>query len=335
MKKLTSLQDAYPICAAIGAPLRLEILQILLASGAQNIDTLAKKLHVTAGALTRHIKILQDAELIAIDTIAGNRGNQKVCSIQESKFLIELSGEGVDGYAKAVDVGVGLFSDYLADGHCGVLSQEGFIGARDNAKSFLMQNRSEASCLWLQKGYLSYLLPIFKTSPVPQTQSRQLSISGSVSPSWMTEFKQKSMLEKVFNQKPNRNQNVKPKSSSDELRISLEISPDIVGGGVNPKASEVSFLLDDLLLATIKIQSPKEKRRGYLTPEWHDDILPQYGTLILIRITPKGTYFDGQKTSDVTTQDAIKTKKFSIVTDTGFTLFGNDFGDYGQGIRVF
>ena len=61
MNHITSVRDALPVCDAMGSEVRIEILETILKNKAVNLDTLAKTLHLTNGALTAHIKKLSDA----------------------------------------------------------------------------------------------------------------------------------------------------------------------------------------------------------------------------------------------------------------------------------
>ena len=70
----------------------------------------------------------------------------------------------------------------------------------------------------------------------------------------------------------------------------------------------------------------------------------QYGMLKLLVINKHGTYMDGLKISDVSTPqlqlDSTSTIKFKLGVDDdsehvgGMTLFGKNFGNYGQDINV-
>lgn len=51
-----NVREAYTICDAIGSEVRMEILEQILAHKEINLDSLAKNLHLTNGALTSHIK---------------------------------------------------------------------------------------------------------------------------------------------------------------------------------------------------------------------------------------------------------------------------------------
>ena len=86
-------------------------------------------------------------------------------------------------------------------------------------------------------------------------------------------------------------------------------------------------------------------RKGFVTPQWWPDLLNQYGLLKTLIINSNGTFIDGgNQISSVTIED-LKIDysssiifRFEVPKETancgGFTLFGEDFGDHNQAIRV-
>ena len=333
MKRFTSLKDAYTVCAAIGSPTRLEILQQLCHGTPLNMDTLAERLHLTAGALTRHIKILEDAGLINTKTVPCNRGHQKLCAISFSQLLIELPSSGSDENVPFANIPIGLFSDIDASGACGMASIDKIIGVRDNPKSLLDSNRIDAAAIWLEKGFLTYLLPTLNKNSLldaPEPSFYPINRSGYR----VSGLTPNSYLSGANAKVTTQNESASGNKNLEELKISLEISPNFIGGEAI-KRGAISFYLDDNLLGSIWLDAPSTARRGYLTPAWHDISLPQHGSLKLLRITKNGTFCDGEKISNVDIDTALKTKKFTISTDTGFILFGQNFGDYSQGIKFF
>lgn len=286
MTHFKNLREAYDFCDAVGSPVRLEILEQILERKTVNLDTIAKNLHLTNGALTKHIKKLEDAGLVRVRLLPGKRGFQKQCALKVDKILVDIAPDLSPESAQALEIPVGLYADYSVSGLCGVAGEDGLIGIRDDKTAFLSPRRSNAAALWLQKGFVSYLLPFGRNT-----------------------FEQKIR----------------------EIRLSFEISPDIIGSGDKP--GFVSFRLDETELGKIKLYPPSEKRRGFTTPAWFDSCLPQYGSLKLLRITEKGAFMDGEKIASVTPKDVREAKRFSIETETGFMLFGGGFGDYNQSVR--
>ncbi len=86
-------------------------------------------------------------------------------------------------------------------------------------------------------------------------------------------------------------------------------------------------------------------RKGILSPYWWPELLNQYGLLKTLIVNSEGTFIDGtHRISRTTIQDlhldynSSIDLTFSVPRDTancgGLTLFGGDFGDYKQDIRV-
>jgi predicted transcriptional regulator len=84
--------------------------------------------------------------------------------------------------------------------------------------------------------------------------------------------------------------------------------------------------------------------KGIFTPDWWYPNWNQYGLLKLLVINRKGTFIDGLKISDVTIDSFHLDYRSSIrfrmaVEDSaehvgGLTVFGKNFGNYNQDIKV-
>ena len=65
------------------------------------MNDLASCLNITNGALTSHIKKLEDCGLITIASESAGHGNQKICSVHLDKILIDIdSPEALEMYRK-------------------------------------------------------------------------------------------------------------------------------------------------------------------------------------------------------------------------------------------
>lgn len=67
--------------------------------------------------------------------------------------------------------------------------------------------------------------------------------------------------------------------------------------------SDITFTLNNVELGTWVSPGDFADTRGKYTPEWWPHNINQYGLLKTIRITPHGTYMDGEPMSDVTISD--------------------------------
>ena len=110
----------------------------------------------------------------------------------------------------------------------------------------------------------------------------------------------------------------------DQITVSLEISSEAPGIN-NDWPSDISILLNDVKIGTWT--SPGD-----------------YGLLKMIVINKKGTFVDGLKISNVTINEfnldykSTVRFKFEIEEDAknvgGITIFGSEFGNYNQDIKV-
>lgn len=159
MLHIKSLDDGLELFKALGSDIRIEILKILREYGSMNMNALASRLKITNGALTAHIKKLEDCGIISITTESSGHGNQKICSVNLDKILIDLNPylEETDVYQ--TEIKVGHYSNYEVYPTCGLASQDAPIGEVDDPRYFAHPDRYQADILWLTKGYVEYLIP--------------------------------------------------------------------------------------------------------------------------------------------------------------------------------
>ena len=80
MLHIKSLEDGLPIFKALGSELRVEIIKILQENNGMNMNELATHLNITNGALTSHIKKLEESGIVTITKESSCYGNQNKCS---------------------------------------------------------------------------------------------------------------------------------------------------------------------------------------------------------------------------------------------------------------
>ena len=89
MLHIKSLDEGLELFKALGSDIRVEIVKILLNENSMNMNELASRLNITNGALTSHIKKLEECGVVTVSSEASGHGNQKVCSVHLDKILIE------------------------------------------------------------------------------------------------------------------------------------------------------------------------------------------------------------------------------------------------------
>ena len=129
-----------------------------------------------------------------------------------------------------------------------------------------------------------------------------------------------------------------------ELQISFEISSECPDTNED-YPSDIYFHLNDIPLGVWISPGDYGGRPGYVSPAWWPEALNQYGLLKRLIINSEGCFIDGTKRiSDIKVQDlhidynSYITFRFEVPKDTtncgGCTLFGEDFGDHNQALRV-
>lgn len=161
MLHIKSLEEGLSIFKALGSEVRIEIIKILLESKGMNMNELATKLNITNGALTSHIKKLEDCGLVTISNESAGHGNQKKCSVFLDKILIDLEPQEDFKNIYQTDIKVGHYSDYMVYPTCGLASDTSLIGEEDDARYFAHPDRYNADILWFTRGYVEYVIPNF------------------------------------------------------------------------------------------------------------------------------------------------------------------------------
>ena len=75
MLYIKSLEQAVPVFKALGSDIRIRLIQTLLEHQEMNMNELASSLGITNGALTSHVKKLEEAGILAILPEHSGHGN--------------------------------------------------------------------------------------------------------------------------------------------------------------------------------------------------------------------------------------------------------------------
>ncbi|MCR4743829.1 MAG: winged helix-turn-helix transcriptional regulator [Lachnospiraceae bacterium] len=183
MIHLKSIEDGRSFFKALGSDIRIEIVKTLLENDHMNMNELASSLKITNGALTSHIKKLEECGIVSVSQEASGHGNQKICSVHLDSVLIDFKGnEVVDKNVYRSHINVGQYGEYDVYPTCGLASPVSLIGEVDDSRYFAHPDRGTAEILWFTRGYVEYIVPNF----IPSDQKiDQLSFSmelGSEAP---------------------------------------------------------------------------------------------------------------------------------------------------------
>lgn len=182
MLHIKSLDAGLDIFKALGSDVRIEIIKILIDNNGMSMNELASRMNFTNGALTSHIKKLEDCGIVTISNESTGHGNQKICSVHLDKILIDLDSKDDLLNTYQADIKIGHYSDYYVYPTCGLSSSTALIGVVDDTRYFAHPDRYNADILWFSKGFIEYVIPNF----IPASQKiDQITISlelGSEAP---------------------------------------------------------------------------------------------------------------------------------------------------------
>lgn len=300
MLYLSNLEEAQAVIKALSAPMRMEIMKILYQTPGVSMNYLAQALGLTNSAVTMHISKLAGAGLVTIETASGKHGTMKCINPSHDRIVIDMipkkEQDAQDYYLD--DIKIGYFTSCSITPTCGLSTPEKLIGALDDTRAFTFPEHFDAGILWFTSGYVEYGLP-------NHLQAGQY---------------------------------------LKELQISFEISSEYPGFNKD-YPSDIHFSLNGIFLGVWVSPGDYGDRRGHISPTWWPESLNQYGLLKTLIINRDGTFMDGgQKLSPVTIDclqidyNSLLTFRIEVPEDTancgGCTLFGEQFGDYNQAIRV-
>ncbi|MNO81888.1 Helix-turn-helix domain protein [compost metagenome] len=155
---IKDLMSGLEIFKALSSEIRILILELLATNQALNLNEIAKKLNLSNGAITMHIKKLEESGLIEINTSVGKHGIQKVCYLNKDKLIVDLRSKDVDNLYE-VEIQVGHYSNYQAVPTCGLATKDSIIGDFDEPRYFADPQRIEAEIIWMGEGFLEYRVP--------------------------------------------------------------------------------------------------------------------------------------------------------------------------------
>lgn len=180
MLHVKNLDEGLEVFKALGSELRINIIKLLQENHEMNMNELATSLGITNGALTSHIKKLEESGIIQVMTERGGHGNQKICKVAVDKIMVDVESEETeeDQNIYNTEVKVGHYSDYNVYPTCGLATSKAIVGEVDDPRYFSHPDRINAGILWFTKGYIEYMIPNLLPSA---TKIDQITVSLEIS----------------------------------------------------------------------------------------------------------------------------------------------------------
>ncbi|MDR9745718.1 ArsR/SmtB family transcription factor [Paenibacillus taichungensis] len=285
---------------ALSTRSRVDILRLLISQNL-NIVEIAEALKLPVSTVASNIKVLEAARLINTELLPASRGAMKVCSRNYDDIHIALNLEKAipkgDIQVYEVDMPIGHYSDCEVSPTCGMANGEGMIIREDEPASFYHPKHVGAQIMWFRKGYVEYLMPL--------------------------EIPAEAVVE--------------------SLELSMEICSEAPNYDHN-WPSDISVWINGVEIGMWTCPGDFGDRRGKLNPAWWFEWSTQYGLLKTWRVDKNKTTLDMEKISAVdlaqlNLQNSHKLRvrigiKPDAVHQGGVNLFGRQFGDYDQNIKM-
>ncbi|ADL51006.1 ArsR/SmtB family transcription factor [Clostridium cellulovorans] len=158
MIHITDLNEGLPLFKALSSDIRIKIIGLLSEYTQLNMNELSEKLELSNGAITMHVKKLEECGLIKISTLTAKHGTQKICALHEDKFVIDIVKDEVPN-SYEVEIGIGHYNSYDIYPTCGIATKDKLIGEVDNPSYFADPERINSDILWFTKGFIEYRIP--------------------------------------------------------------------------------------------------------------------------------------------------------------------------------
>ncbi|GIP23303.1 MULTISPECIES: transcriptional regulator [Paenibacillus] len=288
------------VAHALSTRARVDMLR-LLNTRSMNIIEIAEELQLPVSTVANNVKILEAAQLLTTELLPAVRGAMKVCTRTYDDIHMNLNPSIQSNKAPyglyEIELPIGHYSTCEVYPTCGMANSDEMLIREDEPASFYHPKHISAQIIWFRQGYLEYLLPL----ELPEQ--------------------------------------VKIKS----LEFSMEICSEAPNYD-NDWPSDISVWVNGVEIGMWTSPGDFGDRRGKLNPSWWLDWTTQYGLLKTWRVEEDRTTLDMKKISDVGINDLkLETQPYlklrigvdpSAVHKGGVNLFGREFGDYEQDIKM-
>lgn len=284
---------------ALSSPERLKILKNLTKN--KSLSELSQELNIPLSSLSRHVDILADAQLIYLFYQPGPKGHAKFCALATPNYTFFIGGrlERPNDSLYSIELPIGLFSHCHIEPPCGMLSKEKLLIPYDDPSFFFVPERIEAECIWFDKGFISYNFP----TP-PKNLQKELS----------------------------------------EITFSFEICSETSYYN-NNWPSDITIQVNKKDILTFTSPGDFGGRKGKYTPAFWPIESTQFGLLKMVTINKRGVFLDNQFLHKHITFDDLELFDGTAIQLTigikddakhkgGINLFGKNFGDYPQSIKM-
>mgnify|MGYP004661333707 CR=1 FL=1 len=292
------LHEVLLISRALSSPIRIEILKLL---NKRNyiMSEIADELNLQPSSAAFHLKALEDAGLITSSYSTKYKGTLKhySYSIRDITFRLRPASEKQEPLTPFVfSLSIGEFCNAGFTQRSGMASHSKIL-VESNPDEMFSSERFKAEYIWnMQDGFLTYAIPNSYAHRQPLT----------------------------------------------EIQFSMEICSEVMGYNED-FPSDITFSINGVDLCTWTCPGSYGDKYGIYTPSWWYPESTKYGLLTTVKIKEKGVFVNEKLINrnvglnDLKLSDGLFTELKIEVKKTahhcgGFSLFGENFGNYNQGI---
>lgn len=151
--------ENYMFFNALASKTRLKIIEILLKKSS-NYSEIAALLNISIVMVSKHINILEKANIVEVMESNGKKGKQKSCRLIVTNYQL-MHNNSEDNNITHLEIPVGHFINYkIPRGKtCGIATTKELLGRCDDPRYFSHPERYNAKIIWMEEGEISYCLP--------------------------------------------------------------------------------------------------------------------------------------------------------------------------------
>ena len=148
------------IMSAMASKVRRDILR-LVNRNSYSISEIARILEMPVSTVSFHVNLLQEADLVLVQTQSMMRGSYKLISRRLDEVNINFVQEDHSGQVmtSTLNIPIGSYTDCQALPSCGIATENNIIEVEDVPSVFYSPARLNAQIIWFSNGYLEYRIP--------------------------------------------------------------------------------------------------------------------------------------------------------------------------------
>ncbi|MEK4517469.1 helix-turn-helix domain-containing protein [Paenibacillus sp. FSL H8-0122] len=148
------------VLKALASDTRASILRLLLHTPL-TVSELATKLNLSKAIVSRHIRLLEDAKIIKLQDNLESTDNRKKSFVLAVDHIALNLPQKLHLPFKVItnEIKLGYYSNFSVTPTCGLASQTKVIGKLDDQRTFVSNDRIDASLVWFAEGFVEYMIP--------------------------------------------------------------------------------------------------------------------------------------------------------------------------------